>query len=204
MTLSVVTAEPGRHARRDRPRPAIHIARTLEDLMQVTALRSIVYVGEQNCPYDEEFDGNDFAGATHLLARVAGEPAGTMRMRWFAGFAKAERAAVRQCFRGCDIAFALMDEALRLAARKGYSQVLGHVEPDLLRFWRRRCDVSARAMRPRFAFSDRDYVEVLFSTPQIDRALSLDSPAMVLNRPEGDWDKPGVLDRSLERRRAAG
>jgi predicted GNAT family N-acyltransferase len=182
----------------------VRVARTLDDLMQVMNLRAIVYMGEQACPHEEEFDGNDFAGATHLLAFVDGEPAGVMRMRWFAGFAKAERAAVRNCFRGADIGFALMDEALSLAARKGYEHVLGHVEPDLVRFWRRRQDVSVRVARPAFTFSDRSYVEVLFSTPAGKAPLSIDSPALVLNRPEGEWDEPGVLDRSAARYAAVG
>ena len=38
-------------------------------------MRSAVYIGEQECPYEEEFDGNDLA-ATHLIGYVGNEPAG--------------------------------------------------------------------------------------------------------------------------------
>ncbi len=47
----------------------ITVAREISEVMKAAAIRSAVYIGEQNCPYDEEFDGNDFA-ATHLLAYV--------------------------------------------------------------------------------------------------------------------------------------
>ena len=45
----------------------ITVARTFEDLSRVISMRSAVYIAEQECPYEEEFDGNDLA-ATHLLA----------------------------------------------------------------------------------------------------------------------------------------
>ena len=51
----------------------ITVARTLEDLTRVIAVRSAVYFGQQQCPYEEEFDGNDLA-ATRLLGCVSGGP----------------------------------------------------------------------------------------------------------------------------------
>jgi len=42
----------------------VDVARSLDEIMAALAVRNIVFVGEQCCPYDEEFDGNDFAGAT--------------------------------------------------------------------------------------------------------------------------------------------
>ncbi len=47
----------------------VTLARTFEDLVRVAAVRSAVYIGEQQCPYEEEFDGNDLA-ASHLLGYV--------------------------------------------------------------------------------------------------------------------------------------
>ena len=52
----------------------VAVCRTLPDIMQAMAVRSLVYMGEQACPYDEEYDGNDFAGTTHLVLRRNGEP----------------------------------------------------------------------------------------------------------------------------------
>ena len=45
-----------------RPRFETVVARTLEDLMQVMMVRSLVYIGEQQCPYGEEYDATTSAG----------------------------------------------------------------------------------------------------------------------------------------------
>ncbi|MGH6740144.1 MAG: GNAT family N-acetyltransferase, partial [Bradyrhizobium sp.] len=37
---------------------SIRIARDPNDLMLVTAIRSATYLAEQDCPIEEEFDGN--------------------------------------------------------------------------------------------------------------------------------------------------
>jgi hypothetical protein len=39
------------------------IARDPNDLMLVTAIRAAVYLAEQDCPIEEEFDGNDLVAA---------------------------------------------------------------------------------------------------------------------------------------------
>jgi predicted GNAT family N-acyltransferase len=178
---------------------SVEIVRTLDDFMQLVTIRALVYVGEQHCPYDEEFDGNDFAGATHLIARIGGEPVGAMRIRWFADFAKIERVAVRQDRRTGRAAAALVKLALDLAARKGYRKVLGHVQARLLRYWQRTADVAVRDQRPRFNVSDYEYVEIERDLELPANAIGLHTPAMILLRPEGDWDRPGVLDRSALR-----
>jgi hypothetical protein len=92
------------------PKYSIKVARTIDDLMQVAAVRGAVYMAEQQCPYDEEFDGNDLCG-THLLGFVDGELAACIRIRYFAEFAKLERLAVRQEFRTSRIAFKMVGAA---------------------------------------------------------------------------------------------
>ena len=71
------------------PTPArkigITVARTFDDLMRVAAIRNAVYIGEQECPYDEEYDGNDLS-ATHLLAYIGDEPVGCLRAAFFRRF----------------------------------------------------------------------------------------------------------------------
>src|SRR5207237_2982964 len=74
---------------------SITVVHSIEDFMRVVSVRSATYVAEQHCPYDEEFDGNDFS-ASHLLSYVGKEPVGCLRIRYFAGFAKLERLAVRR------------------------------------------------------------------------------------------------------------
>jgi len=39
---------------------------------------------------------------------------------------------------------------------------------------------------------------VLFRSPS-NIAITMETPAMVLLRPEDDWDRPGVLERSSNR-----
>jgi predicted GNAT family N-acyltransferase len=178
----------------------IDIARSLDDLMQVMCVRSLIYLGGQDCPYAEEFDGNDFAGSTHLIARSAGEPVGTMRIRWFAGFAKVERAAVRPEYRSGGISKVLMDRALRLAAGKGYRRIIAHGQIRLTSHWVKTAGFRVRRGRDRFVFSDHEYVELERDLPRLPNAINEDSDPLVLNRPEGEWDRPGVLDQSRVRK----
>jgi predicted GNAT family N-acyltransferase len=112
-------------AARASPAIEVSIVRTLDQLPQIFALRGIVYMGEQECPFEEEFDGNDLSGATHLVARIGREPVGAIRIRWFAGFAKLERAAVLRRYRDSGVAHALWTASAAIAARKGYREMLG-------------------------------------------------------------------------------
>ena len=59
----------------------VRLARDPNDLMLVTAIRSAVYLAEQDCPFDEEFDGNDMVAA-HFIGYIGNEPAGCLRVRW--------------------------------------------------------------------------------------------------------------------------
>jgi predicted GNAT family N-acyltransferase len=175
---------------------SVDVARTLNDLAEVMAVRALVYMGEQICPYDEEFDGNDFCGATHLILRRGREPVGVVRLRWFADFAKLERLAIRKEYRGGPGLTLLARSAFDLAERKGYQRLMGHAQPRLVAFWTRYFHGRVRADRRPFSFSDYDYVEMEFDLRPPADAITIDADPFVLLRPEGDWDRPGVLDRS--------
>jgi predicted GNAT family N-acyltransferase len=177
----------------------VSVVHSLEDLAKVNAVRTLVYIGEQRCPYEEEFDGNDLAGATHLLLCKRGEPVGALRLRWFASFAKVERVAIRAEHRGGRGAVILVRTAIEIAERKGYSQVLGHAQARVVPFWRRHFRARVLERREKFVFSDHDYVEVVVSTHPPTNAISLQTDPMVLLRPEGEWDRPGILDHSASR-----
>jgi len=113
---------------------AVTMARSMEDMMRVVSVRSAVYICEQECPYLEEFDGNDFC-ATHLLGYVGNEPAGCIRIRYFADFAKIERLAVRKEFRTTRLSFQLVRAAIDLCRVKGYRTLYGHAQKRLVKFW---------------------------------------------------------------------
>jgi predicted GNAT family N-acyltransferase len=176
---------------------AIRVADSIADLMQVVAIRAAVFLAEQSCPYEEEFDGNDFC-ALHLIASVRGEPAACLRVRFFADFAKLERLAVRHEFRRSVLAFEVVRAGIRLARRKGYTRIYGHAQDRLVPFWSR---FGARPMSPRrpLKFSDFSYVEMLLEAEPDPQALSLADDPYVLIRPEGHWDTPGPLERSAAR-----
>ena len=51
----------------------------------------------------------------------------------------------------------------------------------------------------KITFSDFSYTEMVFDIEPSADAITLDSDPYVIIRPEGDWDRPGVLDISAER-----
>lgn len=177
----------------------VSVCRTLDDILQAISVRTLVYMGEQACPYDEEYDGNDFAGATHLILRRNGEPIGTLRIRWFADFAKTERVAVRREYRRGRATLMLIMAAKALAERKNYKTLLGYGQVRLIPFWNQYFNARILEGRERFVVSDHDYVEMVVEARPPADAITLNTDPMIVLRPEGAWDEPGPLDRSRAR-----
>lgn len=177
----------------------IRVARSLDDITKVIAVRAATYMNEQECPFDEEFDGNDFSG-THLLGMIDGEPAGCLRIRYFADFVKFERLAVRHEFRTSKLSFQLVREAMRFAARKGFRRVYGHSRRDIVRFWQ---SFGFRAIpdRPVFSFSDVEYVEMEGPIRSAAEKVTAEIDPLRIIRPEGLWDTPGILERAADESR---
>jgi predicted GNAT family N-acyltransferase len=170
----------------------IDVARTIEDVFQVFSVRSATYIAEQFCLYSEEFDGNDFC-STHLLGRIGGDAAGCIRLRFFDGFAKLERLAVRAEYRNTRLAYQLVRAALEHCRMKGYRKVYGHSRLDLVRFWRV-FGFKAIEGRETFAFANVKYTELLLDQAAHPNAITLDADPMVVIRPEGAWHRPGPFD----------
>ncbi len=184
------TREASRRIRNSRYE--VRVARTLDDLLMVYSIRSAVYIAEQDCPFAEEFDGNDQC-ATHFLAFSADEPAGCLRARFFADFVKLERLAVRKPFRRSTIAFELVRCGIDFARRKGFRRIYGHAREGLEPFWAR---FGAKPIpgREEFSFSDHRYTEMTIDLEPKDDAITLEDDPMTILRPEGDWDREGILD----------
>lgn len=176
----------------------IRVARDLVEIQASLMIRAVVFMGGQRCPYQEEIDGNDFAGSSHIIAWAGDEPAGSLRMRWFAGFAKFERAAVLPRFRGRRIAHNLMAFGIEHARRRGYRRGLGHSQMHMIDFYGE-FGFRPRRGRPGFIFSDHEYVEIEIDMAPSNLAITPETPPMVLLRPEDDWDRPGVLEQSASR-----
>lgn len=177
------------------PQITVKVASTIEEMMQAFAIRAAVFMADQQCPYAEEFDGNDFS-ASHIVAYVDDEPVATIRMRYFSDFAKIERMAVRKEYRGFATINSIIRYTLDLCQRKGYTRFLGHPQKRLVKFW------SRYGFEPRgdiFHFSDHEYVTIVADFEPHEHRLTRETDPMVLTRPEGQWDHPGILERSMER-----
>ncbi|MCA8902136.1 MAG: N-acetyltransferase [Hyphomonas sp.] len=172
--------------------------RTLEDFLMAASVRAAVFMSEQACPYEEEFDGNDLCGS-HFLLFDRGRPVGTLRIRWFAEFAKLERIALLPCERGRMGLRVLLAEAFEVVARKGYRRMLGQIQARLWPVWSRTFKCRLLPGRPAFWFSDYEYREIEIFIPEHPDALALATDPYQIIRPEGAWDTPGVLDASAQR-----
>lgn len=80
------------------------------DLEKVFAIRREVFVGEQNCPPELEYENED--KSIHFLATVNGIPAGASRWRKTDKGYKLERFAVLKDFRGTGIGKELVKAVL--------------------------------------------------------------------------------------------
>jgi predicted GNAT family N-acyltransferase len=134
---------------------SVRIARDPNDLMLVTAIRSAVYLAEQDCPIEEEFDGNDLVAA-HFIGSVGKEPAGCLRVRFFGEFAKVERLAVRHQFRRTRVSFKLVQASVDYVRRKGFRKIYGQAQDRLVDFWAH-FGAKPLAHQRKISFSDFSY-----------------------------------------------
>ncbi|HEY4944342.1 MAG TPA: GNAT family N-acetyltransferase [Rhizomicrobium sp.] len=173
------------------------VAHTSLEVEHARAIRAAVFMAEQNCPFAEEFDGNDHT-ATHLVGYMEGEPAATLRLRYFGTFVKIERLAVLKRFRGHSVADEIVNAALEFCGRKGFRKGYGHPQLRLLSFWEQYGFRRIESVAP-FVFSDHEYVAVEGDLQVYPTAIAIDSDPYLIVRPEGLWDDPGILERSAER-----
>ena len=180
----------------------IKVVRGLDDLMQVFAIRAAVFMAEQSCPFAEEFDGNDTC-ALHILGYYEGEPAGTLRLRFFGSFAKMERMAIRKEFRTTDVSKQIIREAIEILRKKGYRNVIGHAKSDLENYWKyvtRNYSVNREGFKKmemeNFSFSGLEFIPMEMEIKELENEyiLKKNTPSNILNRPEGVWNTPSVLE----------
>ncbi|MEM1044145.1 MAG: GNAT family N-acetyltransferase [Bacteroidota bacterium] len=103
-------------------------------------IRQRVFVEEQACPPDEEWDAWDAAAARgrtchHLLGQVDGTPVATARWRpvTYRGraAAKLERFAVLPAWRGRGLGRAIVEAAIREAQQAGFATLVLHAQAHL-------------------------------------------------------------------------
>lgn len=175
----------------------IRVAHDPSDLMKVVAIRSAVFLSEQRCPFEEEFDGNDLC-ASHLIGHKGDEPVACIRARFFAEFCKLERLAVRHEYRNTRMSFDIVRAGIELARKKGYRRIYGHAQDRLLKFW---MHFGAKPLpkKHKLIFSDFSYTEVLLEVDPHPDPITVDSDPFVIIRPEGAWHKTGILEQSASR-----
>ena len=192
---ATLCAMPSPHS--PEPYVSVRVARTIDDFMRAAVIRGAVFIGEQKCPYDEEFDGNDFT-ATHLIGYVGSEPAGCLRIRYFSDFAKLERLVVRKEFRSSGLARQLVSAGVEFCRTKGYTRMCTYAQKRLVKFWGK-CGFSVPDSARELVFSDFDYVEMVCNTTPAAATISFETDPYVIIRPEGSWQQTGILERSKAR-----
>ena len=180
-----------------KPALQVIVASQAEHLQMAAFVRGATFGAEQNCPYFEEFDGNDYC-AMHLIGFVDGEPAATLRIRFFATFAKLERLAVLLRHRRTPVKDVVMRKAIEICERKGYATIYGQSQERLVAFYARFGFTPLQKNRE-LIFSDHRYVEIVREQQRNGDAITIDSDPYLIIRPEGRWDIPGVLERSATR-----
>ena len=113
-----------------------------QELDEAFEIRREVFIVGQDCPEEEEFDDFD-EEATHFIAYVKGEPAGTCRFRTTSKGVKLERFAVLEKFRGEGIGKRLVQTVL------GYLDKEDLVEGTLIYL---HSQVAAMGLYTRFGF----------------------------------------------------
>lgn len=180
----------------NRPEITIKLASTSDEMMQCFMLRAAVFMGEQECPYWEEYDGNDYT-ASHLILYVDGEPAASIRVRWFAGFAKLERAIILKRYRSYGLFLPFVQWAKEFCRKKGYPKAYLHGQKRLWPIFEK--DGFRKVDDKVFHFSDHEYGAFACDLEVGPDAPTVLTDPMVLNRPEDKLDMPGILEESMER-----
>jgi len=165
------------------------IVRDQQQMMDAMCIRAICFMEEEGVAARQAFDGNDFQ-ATHVVGYLADEPICAIRIRWFDGFAKMERMAVRKAHRNPRIVKAFAEFALAHVARKGYPKAITHAKPVYARLWRQllRFEEVIDKAPVLFQGHTEPYIELVkHLTVPVD-AISDKTDATVLFRIEGEWE----------------
>ena len=112
----------------------IKVVQGLDELLKVYSIRNIVFVEEQNCPYEEEFDEFEHA-ATHILALEGTEPIACARIRFVGGYGKLERIAIRKKWRGTGFGKNILEFMINYISKEGVSKMKMHAQQHLEGFY---------------------------------------------------------------------
>jgi hypothetical protein len=171
------------------------IVQTQEQMLDALSIRAICFMEEQGVTARQAFDGNDFQ-CTHVVGYDGDEPFAAIRIRWFNGFAKMERMALRQSHRNPRLVKSFAEFALAHVARKGYPIAITHAKPIYARLWRQLMKFEEVTTKERVLFKGHDepYIELVKKLDVPTDAITAASDATTLFRVEGTWDRPSVFE----------
>lgn len=111
------------------------IVTSFDELLKVHMVRAIVFMSGQRCPYNIEIDEHEYS-SLHILGELDDEPVAAARLRFVDGFAKFERIAVREPWRGKGIGHHLVDYMMRAAREHGFERMKMHAQLYLVDYYR--------------------------------------------------------------------
>ncbi|WP_017326100.1 GNAT family N-acetyltransferase [Synechococcus sp. PCC 7336] len=116
--------------------PLFRVTRSLDETIAVLAVRAIVFIEEQNCPYEIEVDGRDWS-STHILGEIDAEPFAAGRIRFFSHYAKLERLAIRKAYRGRGYGSQLLEFMMSVARDRSFPSLKLHAQVQTTEFYRK-------------------------------------------------------------------
>lgn len=168
---------------------AVKLVRDFEDMAKVIAIRASACFSDPEHLYAKHFDGNDFS-ATHLIGHIGDEPVASIRIRYFASFARIERLTVRPTHRRSRIAFRMVKAAFAFCRDKGFCRLSGVAREEMVPFWSLFGGNVSRSKDPIFIYG-LPHFEMFIEFPELPSAITKNSDPMVLLRPEGRWHEAG-------------
>lgn len=117
----------------------LKICNQARDRQAAFAVRAIVFIDEQACPFAEEFDQFDFDWPDHRVIHIVGlangEAAAAARIRLLRGFAKLERLSIRRAWRGNGNGHRLLSFMTGAAQQHGFQRLELHAQIQLTGFY---------------------------------------------------------------------
>ncbi len=179
----------------------IKIARDFEDMAKMIAIRASACFSDPEHLYRKHFDGNDFS-ATHLIGHVGDEPVASIRIRYFADFARIERLTVRPTHRRSRIAFRIVKAAFAFCRDKGYRRLSGVAREEMVPFWSMFGGEVSRSKEPIFIYG-LPHFEMFIEFPANPEAVSDKADPLLLLRPEGRWHEAGFHEKTAPQAKQA-
>jgi predicted GNAT family N-acyltransferase len=110
------------------------IVTTQDDLLKCFCVRAIVFVQEQRVPYALEVDEFEYS-ALHILGELQDEPMASGRIRFLGAYAKLERIAIRDGYRGHGYGHQLVEFMMGVARERGFGKFKMHAQAHLADFY---------------------------------------------------------------------